>query len=202
MRSNGFTLVELIIVIIIIVIVIKVLMPRFVGITTEARIDDLMQMKMMLHNIVDIIYSDSVIKHRNKLPMFAGQDMYGVFKIECSEDKKSSSTVCTSYGNPSALGNGVVLALEDTYSLKRMDTAGKCDALWGWCYYNPDTIKLKGGSNTPENLKQGTGTIYFASAQSPGYTGFLVDSCVVSYSLVVNSDTSSNVIIEVYSNGC
>jgi type II secretory pathway pseudopilin PulG len=198
---KGITLIELIIIIIVIGLVGKFGLPNILGFTTDGRIKSLDEMATILRNTSDIIFEDSFLKKRHQYPMYAGQDMYSVVQVVCNDDRENSTSVCTSFGNPSALGNGIISAISSKKSIKRMERVGECEALWGWCFYNPDVIRNK-GTQSQDSLQTGAGTVYLAPAKSVGYTGFVVDSCVVSYTLSINSDNSSSVNIEVYSDGC
>lgn len=201
-RQSGFTLIELVVVIVILGILAKVAAPKFLALTTDARIAVIDGMAGAAKSAVNLVYSSSVIKGNDKYQMAAGMKVIDVERISvCPSDSQSSSTVCTTFGNPSALYNGIVKALDSEASFKRMTSAGACDALWGWCYYNPNTLGTHSGGSQPY-LDSGVGTIYIAPAHSSGYTSDLSTSCVLSYTVEINSGNTSTVLVAKFTDGC
>lgn len=73
-RSQGFTLIELIIVVIILGIISATALPKFVDMTTDAKMASLNAVKGTMQAAVNFTYSKSAIKGNHKLT--AGADVY------------------------------------------------------------------------------------------------------------------------------
>lgn len=90
-RQSGFTLIELVVVIVILGILAKVAAPKFLALTTDARIAVIDGMAGAAKSAVNLVYSSSVIKGNDKYQMAAGMKVIDVERISvCPSDSQSS----------------------------------------------------------------------------------------------------------------
>lgn len=111
MRKNGFTLIELVIVIVILGILAVVAAPRFVDISTDAKIATLEGMRGALSSASTLIYAKALIQGKTN----------GTDSVEVSGE-----TITTHSGYPDARLNGFVKAV----NLDILFTSGVCVDEW------------------------------------------------------------------------
>jgi MSHA pilin protein MshA len=89
--QQGFTLIELVVVIIVLGILTATVIPKFINIQNDAKIESLRTVKAAMQGAVNLVYSKSVIKGNEKLT--AGADVYVNI---------NGSPVSIKYGTPRA----------------------------------------------------------------------------------------------------
>ncbi|MFT5807137.1 MAG: MSHA pilin protein MshA [Moritella dasanensis] len=72
--QQGFTLIELVVVIIVLGILAATVIPKFINIQNDAKMESLRSVKAAMQGAVNLVYSKSVIKGNEKLT--AGADVY------------------------------------------------------------------------------------------------------------------------------
>ena len=175
-NQKGFTLIELIIVIVVLGILAVTAAPQFIDFSSDARTSTVKGLKGAIQGASNVTYGKSSLDGENTL-------------AKTETPAPSADGITTSYGYPTANGDGIIAAMQiDASAQKADDTA--------------DFVYLVDGGNntiyivpTDQVTTEDTGEL----ASTATYTD---TSCYVQYTEATGVGTAAKFTIDVVSSGC